>query len=176
MEVWKEWINLIKWVDWSPPGTSSQFFFKCYFQLEDNCFTILWWFLPYIDMNQPWMYVCLTILNPPPTSLPTPSLWVVPEHQLWVPCFMHQTHWSSILHMVIYMFQYYSLNSSYPRLLPQSPKICSLHLCLFFCLAYKVVVIVFLNSIYICVSILYWCFPFWLTSLLHNRLQFHPPH
>ena len=28
---------------------------------------------------------------------------------------------------------------------------------------------------YICVSILYWCFCFWLTSL-YNRLQFHPPH
>ena len=25
------------------------------------------------------------------TSLRTPSLWVVPEHQLWVPCFMHRT-------------------------------------------------------------------------------------
>ena len=27
----------------------------------------------------------------PRTSLPTSSLWVVTEHQLWVPCFMHQT-------------------------------------------------------------------------------------
>ena len=38
--------------------------------------------------------------------------------------------WRSISHMVIYMFQCYSLKSSHPRLLPQSPKICSLHLCL----------------------------------------------
>ena len=28
---------------------------------------------------------------PPPTSPPTPSLWVVPEHWLWVPCFMRRT-------------------------------------------------------------------------------------
>ena len=28
------------------------------FQLEANYFTILWWVLPYIDMNQPWVYMC----------------------------------------------------------------------------------------------------------------------
>ena len=34
---------------------------------------MLWWFLPYIDMNQPEVYMCPPILNPPPTSLPIPS-------------------------------------------------------------------------------------------------------
>ena len=38
--------------------------------------------LPYIDMNQPLVYMCPPILNLPPTSLPTPSLWAVPEHSL----------------------------------------------------------------------------------------------
>ena len=36
---------------------------------------------------------------------------------------------------------------------------------LFCCLTYRVIVTIFLNSIYICVSILYWCLSFWLTSL-----------
>ena len=34
--------------------------------------------------------------------------------------------------------------------LPQSPKDCSIHLCLFCCLIYRVVVTIFLNSIYMC--------------------------
>ena len=72
-------------------------------------------------------------------------------------------HWSSILHMVIYMFHCYSLKSSHPHLLPHSPKICSLHLCLFCCLAYRIVIAIFLNSIYIWVNIEYWYI--WLTSL-----------
>ena len=57
-------------------------------------------------------------------------------------------YWSSILHMVIYMFQCRSLKSSHPHFLPHRPKVCSLHLCLFCCLAYWVIVTVFLNSIY----------------------------
>ena len=57
--------------------------------------------------------------------------------------------WSSISHMIIYTFQCYSLKSSHPHLLPQSPKVCCLYLCLFCCLAYRVVVTIFLNSIYV---------------------------
>ena len=47
---------------------------------------------------------------------------------------------------------------------PQSPKDCSIHLCLFCCLVYRVIITIFLIP-YICFSILYWCFSFWLTSL-----------
>ena len=54
--------------------------------------------------------------------------------------------WWSISRMVIYMFQCYSLKSSHPRLLQQSPKVSSLHLCLFCCLAYRVIVTSCLNS------------------------------
>ena len=34
-------------------GKKMHDFLKIYFYLEDNCFTMLCWFLPYINMNQP---------------------------------------------------------------------------------------------------------------------------
>ena len=59
-------------------------------------------------------------------------------------------HWSPVLHMVIYMFQYtYCLKLPHPCLLPHVQKSVS-YICLFCCLAYRVVITVFLNSIYMC--------------------------
>ena len=83
--------------------------------------------------------------------------------------------WWSVSHMIIYMFQCYSLKSSHPCLLPQSPKDCSIHLCLFCCLAYRVIVTIFLNSMYMhYYTVLVFFFLTYFT--LYNRLQFHPPH
>ena len=50
-------------------------------------------------------------------------------------------HWSSSLHMVIHVFQCYTLKSSHPCILPQSPKAHSLHLCLLYAaLHYRIVI------------------------------------
>ena len=105
------------------------------------------------------------ILNPLLTSLPTPS-GRAPQGHPSAPALSGQLHalnlhWSSVSHMIIYKFQCYSIKSSHLHLLLQSPKDCSLHLCLFCCLTYRVIVTVFLNSI----NIHFWCFSFWLTSL-----------
>ena len=52
--------------------------------MEANYFTILWWFLPYIHMNQPWVYMCFpscTPLPPPSPSHPSESSQCTnPEH------------------------------------------------------------------------------------------------
>ena len=58
--------------------------------------TILWWFLPYVNMNQPQVYVSTHPQAHPSTSLPIPSLRAVPVHQLWVSCFMRWT-WTGLL-------------------------------------------------------------------------------
>ena len=105
-------------------------------------------FLPYIDMNQPWVYM----YSPSWTPFHLPPHPIPPGHPS-APAPSTLSHasnldWWSVSHVIIYMFQLYSLRSSHPRLLPQSPKDCSIHLCLFCCLAYRVIVTIFLNSIY----------------------------
>ena len=80
-------------------------------------------------------------------------------------------HWSSVLHTIIYMLLCYSLISSHPHLLPHSPKVCSLHLCLFCCRAYRVVFTVFLNSTHMdSYTVLVFLFLAFFT--LYNRRQF----
>ena len=86
------------------------------------------------------------ILNAPPTSLPIPSQGCPSTLALSTLSHASNLDWQSISHMVIYMFQCYSIKSSHPRLLPQSPKVCSLYLCLFCCLSYRVIITIFLNS------------------------------
>ena len=82
---------------------------------------------------------------PSPTGLPSkrpsaPALRIL-YHAL-------NLDWRFISHMIIYMFQCHSPKSSHPCPLPQSPKDCSIHLCLFCYLAYRVIITIFLNSIY----------------------------
>jgi len=99
-------------------------------------------------MNQPSVYMC----SPSWTPSHLPPYPILLSHPS-APALSTLSHaqnldWQSVSHMILYRFQHYSLKSSHPRLLPQSPKDCSIYLCLFCCLAYKVIVTIFLNSIY----------------------------
>ena len=61
------------------------------------------------------------ILNPSPTSLPKPSLWVIPGHQPQASCILHRT-WTGDSFLILYMFQCHSPKLSHPLPLPQSPN------------------------------------------------------
>ena len=99
--------------------------------------------LPYIDLNQPWIYMCSPSQSPIPRPSPSnpsgSSQCTSPEH------LSHASNlgWWSVSPLIVYLFQCYSLRTSHPRLLPQSPKVCSVHLCLFICFAYRVIVTIF---------------------------------
>ena len=107
-------------------------------------FTILYWFCRVC-------HGCTCVPHPEPSShYPPHSIPQGHPSALALSSLSQASNldWRSISHMIIYMFQCYSLKSSHPCLLPQSPKVCSIHLCLFCCLAYRVIVTIFLNSIY----------------------------
>ena len=69
------------------------FFLIYFYQLEANYFTTLQWVLSYIDMNQPWIYMCSPSRSPlppcfpfePPLLPPIPPLQVITEHGAGIP-------------------------------------------------------------------------------------------
>ena len=102
--------------------------------------------LPYINMNPPRVYTCSPSWTPlPPQTIPLGHPGAPAPSTLY-----HALNldWRFVSHMILYMFQCHFPKWSHPRLLPQSTKDCSIHLCLFCCLAYRVIVTIFLNSIY----------------------------
>ena len=107
--------------------------------------------LPYIDMNPPRVYMSSQSWTrfPPisPYHLSGSSQCTIPQYPL--SC-INPRLYQIVSYMIVYMFQCHSPKSSHPLPLPQSPKDCSIHLCLFCCLTYRVIITIFLNSIYMC--------------------------
>ena len=101
--------------------------------------------LPYNDMNLPWVPHPESPSHLPPHPIPLGHPSAPAPSTLY-----HASNldWQFISHMIIYMFQCHSPISSHPHPLLQSPKDCSIHLCLFCCLAYSVIITMFLNSVY----------------------------
>ena len=127
--------------------TKHFFFFNFYFYFILLYNTIL--VLPYIDMNQPWVYMSYQSWNP--SHLP-PHIISLDHPRAPAPSMLYPASdidWRFVSYMIVYMFQCHSPKSSH-LLLPLSPRVRSTHLCLFCCLAYRVFIAIFLNSIYMC--------------------------
>ena len=104
--------------------------------------------LPYINMTR---HGCTHAPHPEPPSHLPPCTIPLGHPSAPAPSILYSAlnmDWQFISYMILYMFQCHSPKSSPPLPLPQSPKVCSIHLCLFCCLAYRVIITIFLNSIY----------------------------
>ena len=129
--------------------------------------------LPYIDMNPPWVYTCSPSGNPshlPPRTIPLghPS---APAPGILN--YASNLDWRFVSHMIIYMFQCDSPKSSHPHLLPQSPKTVLYSLCLFCCLAYRVLLLSCIQGSRYPLSkfhiyVLVYCIGVFLSGLLHS--------
>ena len=136
-------------------------------------FTILYWFYHTLTWIR---HRCTCVPYPEPPSYLPPH--PIPLGHLSAPAPSILYHalnldWRLISYMILYMFQCHSPKSSHPLPLPQSPKDCSLldcslllHLCLFCCLTYRVIITIFLNPIYI--YVLVYCTGVFLSGILHS--------
>ena len=90
----------------------------------------------------------------PPSHLPLHNIFLghpcAPAPSMLYPA--SNIDWQFDSYMIVCMFQCHSPKSSHPLPLPLplSPKVRYTHLCLFCCLAYRVIIAIFLNSIYMC--------------------------
>ena len=111
-------------------------------------FTILYWFCHTLT----WIHHGCTCVpkHEPPSHLPPHNISLghhrAPAASMLYPAL--DIDWRFDPYMLVYMLQCHSPKSSHPLPLPLSPKVCYTHLCLFCCLAYRVVIAIFLNSIY----------------------------
>ena len=124
--------------------------FLFHFIFTERIITILCWFLPYINMNRPQIYISALPLEPLSSLLPHPT--PLGCHRAPNLGSLHHTEnfqRLSILHTVMYMFQCYSPKTSHPLLPPLCQKVCSLCLHALCCLSNRIISTIFLDSIYI---------------------------
>ena len=109
-------------------------------------FTILYWFC-HISKWIHHRYTCVP--HPEPSSHLPPHTIPLGRPSAPAPSIQYRASnldWQLVSYIILYMFQCHSPKSSHPLPLPQSPKDCFIHQCLFCCLVYRVIVTIFLNS------------------------------
>ena len=87
------------------------------FLLEDNCFTILCWVLPYINMNQSQVYICPFRLEPLSHFSPHPTPLGCHRALCWSPCVTQQIPTGHLFYIWQCICFHATLNSSHPLLL-----------------------------------------------------------
>ena len=146
--------------------------------MEVNYFTILYWFChtsTWINMNPPWVYTC----SPSWTPLPPPSLYH-PSGSSQCTSPKHPVSWIEPGLAIRFTYDIIHVSMPFSQIIPPSPSPTeSIRLfyisMLFCCLAYGVIITIFLNSMYMhYYTVLVFFFLAYFT--LYNRLQFHPPH
>ena len=102
--------------------------------LEANYFTIVYW----LCHTSTWIHHrCTCVPNPETSSYLPPHTIPLGHPSAPAPSILYPAlnlDWQFGSYTILYMFQCHSPKSSHLLPLPQSPKVCSIHLCLFCCL------------------------------------------
>ena len=131
--------------------------------------------LPYIDTNQPWMYMCSPSWTPfPPASPSHPSgSSQCTSHEHRVSCIRPRLTICFIYDNIPVSMLFFQITPPLPS--PTESKRLFFSCSLFCCLINMIIVTIFLNCIYMLwYTVLVFFFLAYFT--LYHRLQFHPPH
>ena len=137
-------------IHWAVEAALTLFFYDFQINIFYINFTILYWFC-HIST-----WICHRYTRVPhsePSSFLPPRTIPLSRPSAPAPSIQYRASnldWQLVSFMILYMFQCHSPKSSHPLPLPQSPKDCSIHQCLFCCLVYRAIITIFLNSIYMC--------------------------
>ena len=118
--------------------------------------------LPHINMNPPRAYTC----SPSWTPLPYPSRTIPPGHpSAPVPRILYWT-WTGDSLLIWYYTCFHAIPPNHPTLsISHRVQKTVLYICVSFAVLHTGLSLPSVWIPYICFSILYWCFSFWLTSL-----------
>ena len=127
-------------------------------------FTILYWFCHTLT----WIchgYTCVPHPEPPSHLPPHTIPLGHPSAPPWASCIMHRT-WTGNSFHIRYCTCFNAILPNQPTLtLSHRVQKTVLHICVFFDVSHTELSLSSFYISYICISILYWCFSFWLTSL-----------
>ena len=143
-------LNFVKVFFWIYWDDNIVLFYFLIFIFTLFYFTILYWFCHTSTWihhgctcdpkHEPPSHLSPQNINPGHPCAPAPSM-LYPASDI---------DWRFDSYVIVYMLQCHSPKSSHPLPLPLSLKVRYTHLCLFCCLAYRVIIAIFLNSIYMC--------------------------
>ena len=103
--------------------------------------------------------------EPPPTSLPIPSLWVIPVHQPQASCILHQT-WIDDSFLIGYYTCFNGILPNYPPSLSHRIRKIVLYICVSFPVLHTGLLLP--STVLLVFFLAYFA--------LYNKLQFHLPH
>ena len=134
-----------------PDRTLWNYFCCCLLLLVFFFFLMFYFLFLFFFILKSLILTCIP-KHEPPSHLPPHNISLGHPHAP-APSMLYSASdidWQFNSYMIVYMLECHSPKSPHPLPLPLSPKVHYTHLCLFPCLAYRVVIAIFLNSIYMC--------------------------